>query len=99
MTRASALRAVASYVAFYPGIVMSLIIVVAALVFLMLAAYRGYSVILFAPIAALLAVLLTDPALVAPMYTSVFMDKMVGFIKAYFPVFMLGAVFGKVFEI
>ena len=56
--------------AFYPGIVMSLIIVVAALVFLMLVAYRGYSVILFAPIAALLAVLLTDPALVAPMYTS-----------------------------
>ena len=78
---------------------MSLIIVIAALVFLMLAAYRGYSVILFAPIAALLAVLLTDPTLVAPMYTSVFMDKMVGFIKAYFPVFMLGAVFGKVIEI
>ena len=78
---------------------MSVIIVVAALVFLMLAAYRGYSVILFAPIAALLAVLLTDPILVAPMYTSVFMDKMVGFIKPYFPVFMLGAVFGKVIEI
>ena len=78
---------------------MSFIIVLAALAFLMLAAYRGYSVILFAPIAALAAVLATDPTLVAPMYTSVFMDKLVGFIKAYFPVFMLGAVFGKVIEI
>ncbi len=44
---------------------MSSLIVLAALVFLMLAAYRGYSVILFAPIAALAAVLLTDPAAVA----------------------------------
>ena len=40
---------------------MSLLIVLGALVFLMLVAYRGYSVILFAPVAALGAVLLTDP--------------------------------------
>jgi H+/gluconate symporter-like permease len=78
---------------------MSLLIVVGALVFLMLVAYRGYSVILFAPVAALGAVLLTDPALVAPMFSSVFMEKMVGFVKNYFPVFMLGAVFGKVIEL
>src|SRR3954470_15974741 len=78
---------------------MSLIIVLGALVFLMLVAYRGYSVILFAPVAALGAVLLTDPALVPPMFSSVFMDKMVGFVKSYFPVFMLGAVFGKVIEL
>src|SRR4249919_3452693 len=78
---------------------MSLLIVLAALAFLMLVAYRGYSVILFAPIAALGAVLLTDPSLVAPMFSSVFMEKMVGFVKSYFPVFMLGAVFGKVIEL
>ena len=78
---------------------MSLLIVLGALVFLMLVAYRGYSVILFAPVAALGAVLLTDPTLVAPMFSSVFMDKMVGFVKSYFPVFMLGAVFGKVIEL
>ncbi|HYG89277.1 MAG TPA: GntP family permease [Azospirillum sp.] len=78
---------------------MGFLTVLAALVFLMIAAYRGYSVILFAPVAALLAVLFTDPGLVPPMFTSVFMDKMVGFIKLYFPVFMLGAVFGKVIEI
>jgi len=78
---------------------MSLLIIVASLVFLMYVAYRGYSVILFAPVAALGAVLLTDPSLVAPMFSSIFMKKMVGFIADYFPVFMLGAVFGKVIEI
>ena len=78
---------------------MSFLIVLAALCFLMLVAYRGYSVILFAPVAALGAVLLTDPSQVAPMFTGLFMDKMVGFLKLYFPVFLLGAVFGKVIEL
>ena len=78
---------------------MSFLIVLAALAFLMFVAYRGYSVILFAPIAALGAVLLTDPALVQPMFTGLFMDKMVGFLKLYFPVFLLGAVFGKLIEV
>ena len=78
---------------------MDFLIVLAALCFLMFVAYRGYSVILFAPIAALGAVLLTDPSLVAPMFTGLFMDKMVGFVKLYFPVFLLGAIFGKVIEL
>ena len=78
---------------------MDFLIVLGALCFLMLVAYRGYSVILFAPIAAMGAVLLSDPALVAPMFTGLFMDKMVGFLKLYFPVFLLGAVFGKLIEI
>lgn len=78
---------------------MSFLIVLSALCFLMFVAYRGYSVILFAPIAAMGAVLLTDPSLVAPMFTGLFMDRMVGFVKLYFPVFVLGAVFGKLIEI
>jgi H+/gluconate symporter-like permease len=78
---------------------MNLLIVLGALAFLMFVAYRGYSVILFAPVAALAAVLLTDPGLVPPMFSSVFMEKMVGFVKSYFPVFLLGAVFGKVIEL
>ncbi|WP_454056177.1 GntP family permease [Cupriavidus sp. Marseille-Q8015] len=78
---------------------MSFVIVLAALAFLMFAAYRGYSVILFAPIAALGAVLLTEPAAVAPVFSGIFMEKMVGFVKLYFPVFLLGAVFGKVIEL
>ena len=78
---------------------MSLVIVLAALAFLMLVAYRGYIVILFAPVAALGAVLLTEPSLVPPIFSGIFMEKTVGFIKNYFPVFMLGAVFGKVIEL
>ena len=53
---------------------MSFLIVLASLVFLMFVAYRGYSVIMFAPVAALLAVLLTDPAWVLPMFSGVFME-------------------------
>lgn len=78
---------------------MNVLIVLGALVFLMFVAYRGYSVILFAPVAALGAVLLTEPSAVPAMFSSVFMEKMVGFVKSYFPVFMLGAVFGKVIEL
>lgn len=76
-----------------------LIIVVAALAFLMLAAYRGYSVILCAPIAAMGAVLLTDPSALAPVFSGIFMERMAGFAKLYFPVFLLGAVFGKLIEL
>jgi H+/gluconate symporter-like permease len=78
---------------------MSFVITIAALCFLMFVAYRGFSVIMFAPVAALLAVLLTDPVAVLPVYSGLFMDKMVVFIKLYFPVFMLGAIFGKVIEL
>ncbi len=77
---------------------MSFVIVLAALVLLMLVAYRGFSVILFAPVAAMLAVLATDPAAVPTIFSSVFMERMVGFLKLYFPVFLLGALFGKVIE-
>ncbi|MDD5199140.1 MAG: GntP family permease [Terrimicrobiaceae bacterium] len=78
---------------------MSSIIVLGALAFLMVVAYRGFSVILFAPVAALLAVLLTDPSAVPPLFTGLFMEKMAGFAKLYLPVFLLGAIFGKLIEI
>ncbi|MBS4172003.1 GntP family permease [Bacillus sp. FJAT-49736] len=77
---------------------MEIIIILLALGLLMFVAYRGFSVILFAPICALFAVLLTDPGHVLPFFSNVFMEKMVGFIKNYFPVFLLGAIFGKVVE-
>lgn len=78
---------------------MTFAIVLLALALLMLAAYRGYSVILFAPLAALLAVLFTDAAAVPNVFTALFMERMVGFLKLYFPVFLLGAVFGKLIEL
>ena len=78
---------------------MTFLVAVAALAFLMFVAYRGFSVILFAPVAAMGAVLLTDPAAVPPPFTGLFMESMVGFVKNYFPVFLLGAVFGKIIEL
>jgi H+/gluconate symporter-like permease len=78
---------------------MSVVVVLLALALLMLVAYRGYSVILFAPACAMLAVLLTEPRAVPAAFTGVFMEKMVVFIKLYFPVFLLGAVFGKLIEL
>ncbi|OLS41041.1 GntP family permease [Bacillus sp. MRMR6] len=77
---------------------MDLLVILLALGLLMLAAYRGFSVILFAPLCAILAVLLIEPIHVLPFFSGVFMEKMVGFIKSYFPVFLLGAIFGKVVE-
>jgi H+/gluconate symporter-like permease len=78
---------------------MDFVVVLFALGFLIFVAYRGFSVIMFAPVAALLAVLLTDPGGVLPVYSGLFMDKMVVFVKLYFPVFLLGAIFGKVIEL
>ncbi|HWO95940.1 MAG TPA: GntP family permease [Bacillus sp. (in: firmicutes)] len=77
---------------------MDLLIIILALGLLMLIAYRGFSVILFAPLCALLAVILTEPSYALPFFSNIFMEKMVGFIKNYFPVFLLGAVFGKLVE-
>jgi H+/gluconate symporter-like permease len=76
-----------------------LLIILLPLLFLMFAAYRGFSVILFAPVAAMAAVFLTGPHLVLPFFSGVFMERMVAFVKLYFPVFLLGAIFGKVVEL
>lgn len=78
---------------------MSVVVVLAALGFLTVVAYRGASVVLFAPVAALGAVLLTDPRLVPPAFTGVYMERLAGFLQLYLPVFVLGAVFGKVVEL
>lgn len=78
---------------------MSLLIVLAALGFLMWVAYRGASVIVFAPVAALLAVLVSAPIDVLPAFSALFLERFGEFLKAYFPVFLLGALFGKVMEL
>lgn len=70
-----------------------------SLILLMIAAYRGMSVILMAPLLAMLAVFLTDPAAVPTVFSGLFMDKVGSFLKLYFPVFLLGALFGKMIEI
>lgn len=79
---------------------MSVLILVLSLGLLMTVAYRGYSVVVGAPLCALLAVLLTlGPAAVLPIYSGLFMTAMVDFIAKYLPVFLLGALFGKLMEL
>lgn len=69
--------------------------IVLALVALMLFAYRGYSVLLLAPACALLAVLFSPEVPLLASYTQVFMKALGGFVIAFFPIFLLGAVFGQ----
>lgn len=76
---------------------MSVIIIILSLAGLIALAYRGFSVIMMAPIMALLAATLSGLAIM-PSYTELFMGKAVTFIKSFFPVFLLGAIFGKVME-
>ena len=71
----------------------------AALGFLMWVAYRGASVIIFAPIAALLAVALSAPIEVLPAFSALFLERLADFLKSYFVVFLLGALFGKLIEL
>ena len=71
--------------------------ITASLALLIYFAYRGYSVIFFAPIFALLAAL-TQGLPVMPTYTELFMVKAAIYVKNFFPIFMLGAVFGKIME-
>ncbi|MGN7472390.1 GntP family permease [Brevibacillus sp. SAFN-007a] len=72
--------------------------IVIALGLLMFFAYRGYPVIVFAPIFTLLAVALSGIALL-PSYTETFMTNAANYVKSFFPIFLLGAIFGKVMEL
>jgi H+/gluconate symporter-like permease len=72
--------------------------IVVSLAALMVLAYRGLSVLLLAPLAALLAVLFSPGTPLLASYTQVFMPALGGFIVLYFPLFLLGAVFGKLME-
>lgn len=69
--------------------------IVLTLFALMYFAYRGVTVLVLAPILAMLAALLSGeiPALHA--LSSIFMPAAASYISKYFPVFLAGAVFGK----
>ncbi|MCE8001686.1 MULTISPECIES: GntP family permease [Halomonadaceae] len=72
--------------------------IVVALVLLMYLAYRGLSLLILAPaLAALVALVSVDTPLLAS-YTQVFMGSAGNFIVSFFPLFLLGAIFGKLME-
>ena len=67
------------------------------LVLLMVLAYRGWSIIWIAPICAGIVALFGGLNLLDA-YTDTYMTGFVNFAKQWFPVFMLGAIFGKLME-
>src|ERR1700744_5994984 len=60
-------------------------------------AFRGWSVLLLAPLAALVAALFSREPLLAH-WTQTFMRSAAGFLAQFFPLFLLGALFGKLME-
>lgn len=67
--------------------------IILSLALLITLAYRGHSVIVAAPISAFVAVIFSGAPILAT-YTQVFMPAMGGFIISFFPLFLLGAIFG-----
>lgn len=68
--------------------------ILASLGLLMYLAYQGFSVLILAPVLASFAALLNGQPLLGT-YTQIFMKNLGGYLIKYFPVFMLGAIFGK----
>jgi H+/gluconate symporter-like permease len=60
-------------------------------------AYRGWSILLLAPVAALIAAAFAGGPLLA-YWTQTFMDSASRFVAQFFPLFLLGALFGKLME-
>ncbi len=77
---------------------MGLLAILLSLGLLIYLAFRGISLLLLAPLMAMLAVILGGgvPALAG--YTQIFMANMGDFIIAFFPLFLLGAIFGRLMD-
>ncbi|MDI6745898.1 MAG: GntP family permease [Rhodocyclaceae bacterium] len=72
--------------------------VLLALGLLIWLAYRGVSVLLLGPVMALLAAAFAADAPLMATYTQLFMHAAGSFIVQYFPLFLLGAIFGKLMD-
>lgn len=76
---------------------MGLTMVIASLLLLMIFAYRGYSIIFIAPVFAVVAAIGSGYDSM-PVYSEIYMTKAAEYIKTYYPVFLLGAIFAKIME-
>lgn len=68
-----------------------------ALALLVWLAFRGWSILLLAPAASILVAAFAGGRLV-PYWTQIFMDSAARFVAQFFPIFLLGALFGKLME-
>ncbi|MEM8571384.1 MAG: GntP family permease [Pseudomonadota bacterium] len=76
---------------------MGLFGIVLALAVLMALAFRGWTILLLAPAAALVAAAFSGEPLLAH-WTQTFMGAAAGFVAQFFPLFLLGALFGKLMD-
>ena len=76
---------------------MGLLGILLALGLLIWLAYRGWSVLLLAPAAALIAAAVSREPLLAH-WTQTFMGSAARFLAQFFPLFLLGALFGKLMD-
>jgi H+/gluconate symporter-like permease len=76
---------------------MGLLGILLGLALLVWLAFRGWSVLGLAPVAALIAAGFSGDPLLAN-WTQTFMGSAAGFIAQFFPLFLLGALFGKLME-
>ncbi|WP_424929548.1 GntP family permease [Amaricoccus tamworthensis] len=74
---------------------MGLIGIFLSLGLLMYLAYRGINVLILAPILALLATAMAGGLPIFATYTQVFMPALGNYLLKFFPLFLLGAIFGK----
>lgn len=72
--------------------------IIIGLALLIILAYKGYSIIWVAPVAAMV-VAITGGLDLLPAYTDTYMQGLVDFAKSWFPMFLLGAIFGKIMEV
>lgn len=74
----------------------STLAIIVSLLLLMFLAYRGITVLLLAPLMALLAVALSgELALYLPIYTDTFMKALSNYVLSFLPIFLLGSLFGQ----
>jgi H+/gluconate symporter-like permease len=76
---------------------MGLLGILAGLGALIWLSFRGWSVLVLAPAAALIAALAAGEPLLAH-WTQTFMGSAAGFLAQFFPLFLLGALFGKLMD-
>jgi len=76
---------------------LGLVGILAGLGLLMWLSFRGWSVLLLAPLAAIVAALFSGEPLLAH-WTQTFMRSAATFLAQFFPIFLLGALFGKLME-
>lgn len=76
--------------------------IIVSLILLMYLAYRGVSVLILAPVLACFAAVMggldTGNIHILATYTETFMSNLATYVRNFFPIFLLGAIFGKVMD-